>query len=105
MRLFLLFLEADECSFPPSSSDGRTVIVLADFLVSLPIPSFTARELSFLGNFNTSLKEYLKTRYACASVLAAPRNDLQLLREFESYKETVAEAATKSFSGYLSIAA
>ena len=45
------------------------------------------------------LQLYLKTRYACATALTAPQNDLQLLREFESY-EAVAKAATKSYSGH-----
>lgn len=89
-------------SFSSSSVDGKADIQSEDFPVSLQL---TARELSSLGHFNTFvLKIYLKAWFTCACASSAPQNDLQLLCELESYKESheaVAKAAMKSFSGHL----
>ena len=87
--------------------EGKTVIVLADSLVSLPTPfDCTRTVISWpLQHFCIeSIFEDLVCMCHCAFASTAPQNDLQLLREFESYEETndaVAKAATTPFSGHL----
>lgn len=113
LQLSLLFLGA-ECSAdihvqaPGAFHRARW---MAKLIYSLKIFLFrsqfrlTAREMSSLGHFNTFIvKVYLKAWFTCACAVSAPQNDLNLLRELESYKKVhtdIAEAAIKSFSGHL----
>ena len=84
--------------------DGEADIQFENFLFRSQI-RLTARELSAFGHFNTFvLKVSLKAWFTCACPSSDPRNDLQLLSELDSYKEThyaVDKAAIKSFSGHL----
>ena len=113
LHLSLLFLGADFSGDIHIQAPGafHRARWMSKLIYSLKIYIFrsrfrlTACELSSLGHFNTFvIKVYLKAwfTYACAS--SAPQNDLQLLRELDSYKKTheaIAKAAIKSFSGHL----
>jgi len=113
LHLSLLFLGADCCGDLHIQAPGafHRARWMSKIIYSLKIYIFrsqfrlTARELSSLGQFNTFvIKVYLKAWFTCACAASAPQNDLQLLRELESYKkqhESVAKAAIKSFSGHL----
>jgi hypothetical protein len=67
--------------------------------------NLTARELTGLAKFNIFvLKFYVKAWYSCASPVAAPRCDLELLKELYLYKKVnaaIANAALKSLCAHL----
>jgi len=84
--------------------NGKTDLQPENFPVSLPV-QLNAREQSSLSQFNTFvLMVYLWSWFTAPCASSAPRNDLHLLKELESYKKInsdVANAAIKSFSGHL----